>query len=192
MIKIKKLANALNSMVVEPERGRKVLTRFMAAIGGQFYLRSRNGLSTLWLMKPILTFQLLLVFLVNSSQTIGQATDAPASEPSGNTAVVKNVEVDEAERLLKKEKNTVILDIRTPREFGAGHLTGAKNINFYEGDFRVKLQSLDKNKVYLLHCASGGRSAKAREMMKELHFKNIYHLEGGIRAWIKAGKSVKQ
>ena len=140
----------------------------------------------------MMTSLLAFILVINVSQSFGQNPGVPDSKSDVKAAVVKNVEVKDAERLLKKEKGVVILDIRTPREFGGGHLDGAKNVNFYDSDFRVKLESLDKNKVYLLHCASGGRSAKAREMMRELEFKNIYHLEGGMRAWVKAGKPVKR
>ena len=57
-------------------------------------------------------------------------------------------------------------------------------------DFAQKIANLDKTKVYLVHCAAGGRSAKACDKMGQLNFKNLYNLEGGFKAWEKAGKPV--
>ena len=64
-----------------------------------------------------------------------------------------------------------------------------------EFDSRVEplakeLQKLDKSRAYLVHCASGRRSTKSLETFKDLRFQSIYHLDGGIRAWQKAGQPV--
>ncbi len=102
-----------------------------------------------------------------------------------------NVNVEQFEKL-SQGTNVVILDVRTPDEFAAGHMKGAKNIDFIEKDFTEKVAALDKNKTYLVHCASGRRSAQAaEEMVKKLKFTNVYNLEGGINAWQKAGKPVE-
>lgn len=103
---------------------------------------------------------------------------------------VKNVEVGEADRLLKQHKGIVVLDVRTPKEYAEGHIANAKNVDFYQKDFAQQLEKLDKSKTYLVHCAVGGRSAKARDLMKKLKFESVYHLEGGMKAWEKAGKPV--
>ena len=43
--------------------------------------------------------------------------------------------------------------------------------------------SLDKNKKYLLYCKSGRRSGKALVMMKNMGFRKVYHLNGGVTEW---------
>jgi len=43
-----------------------------------------------------------------------------------------------------------------------------------------------------VHCAVGGRSAKASDKMTTLQFTDVYNLEGGIKAWEKAGKPVEK
>lgn len=105
---------------------------------------------------------------------------------------IKNVDVNEAEQLLKQNKTVVVLDVRTPKEHGEARIKGAKNIDFYESDFAKKVEKLDRKQTYLVHCASGGRSSKTRELMKSLGFESIYHLEGGFKAWEKAGKPVER
>lgn len=104
----------------------------------------------------------------------------------------QNVKPDQAAKLISQQTNIIILDVRTPKEFAAGHLAGATNIDFFASSFEKKLSALDKDKTYLVHCAVGGRSAKVREKMKALNFKSIYHLDGGIKAWEEAGKKVEK
>lgn len=101
-----------------------------------------------------------------------------------------DVDSDTAENLLKENKKIVVLDVRTPKEYAGGRIAGAVNMDFYDNDFEKKLAALDKDKSYLVHCAVGGRSAKVRNMMRTHQFKSIYHLEGGMKAWEQAGKSV--
>lgn len=88
-----------------------------------------------------------------------------------------------------KNEHTVILDVRTPEEYKAGHIPHAVPMNFYDPDFAKKAEALDKNQTYLVYCASGGRSAKASVMMAEKGIKEIYNLEGGYNHW--SGEKVK-
>jgi phage shock protein E len=91
---------------------------------------------------------------------------------------------------LASDTNNVILDVRTPQEFEAGHLTNAVNIDFNAPDFLERIKALDKSKTYLVHCASGGRSARACGKLAQVDFPRLYNLAGGIHAWIKAGEPV--
>lgn len=104
--------------------------------------------------------------------------------------VVKNVSPDDAAKLLKDHPKIVVLDVRTPEEFAAGHIAGAKNVDFQAADFAAKVAALDKKQTYLVHCAAGGRSGKTLEKMKG--FTAVYHLNEGFKAWEKAGKPVEK
>lgn len=107
-------------------------------------------------------------------------------------ADAKNISVDEAARLMKSNTNVVVLDVRTPGEFQAGHIGGATNINFNDKDFAKKIAALDKDKTYIIHCASGGRSGRACEQIKTLNFKNMLHMNEGFNKWKEAGKPVQK
>lgn len=74
----------------------------------------------------------------------------------------------------------VLLDVRTPSEFAAGHLDGALNVDFDNPTFTGEVQKLDKEKPYFVYCRSGNRSGQAITIMKNEGFKNISELEGGI------------
>lgn len=134
---------------------------------------------------------MLIVFSVLLLSGVLRAGDTPATHPTTQPATaqpaVRNIGVDEFEKLTADSKN-VILDVRTPREFAAGHLPGAVNINWTDKSFAGKIARLDKSKTYLVHCAIGGRSAKACGKLEEEKFLNLYNLKGGYEAWTKAGK----
>ena len=80
--------------------------------------------------------------------------------------------VDEFE-MLWQAKTNVVLDVRTEKEFAAGHIPGATNFNINATDFDEKLAKLDKTKSYLVHCAPGVRSARASEKMKRAGFQSV-------------------
>ena len=116
---------------------------------------------------------------------------SPAAQGPAVKGGFKNVNVQEFEKLRGDNKN-VILDVRTPKEYAAGHMHGAVNIDFNAADFDKKIAALDAKKTYLVHCAAGVRSAKACDKLSKLRFPNLYNLEGGMRAWEKAGNKAER
>ena len=80
----------------------------------------------------------------------------------------------------------VLLDIRTPGEFEAGHISGAINIDYYGRDFVSRLKTLDRNKDYLIYCRSGNRTGKSLTIFRKLGFDRIWHLDHGLIGWVKA------
>ncbi len=138
-------------------------------------------------MKPFM-LRCLLAGLLSSAPGCGAADSSAGKgvEPKS----FQNVGPDQFDKL-RADTNAVVLDVRTPREFAAGHIQGAANLDWYAPDFDQKVGALDKSKIYLVHCAVGGRSAKACEKMtSRLGFKQCYNLEGGFKAWQKADKPV--
>ena len=131
----------------------------------------------------------LVVFLTGAM--LSRAADPPKPTPTSEAKAYKNVGVDDFDKLRSDKKN-VILDVRTSKEFESGHIPGAVNVDWNGPDFEKKVNELDKGKTYLVHCAAGGRSAKASDKLAKLNFKSIYNLEGGLRAWEKAGKPVEK
>ncbi|MGZ5281031.1 MAG: rhodanese-like domain-containing protein [Bacteroidia bacterium] len=81
------------------------------------------------------------------------------------------------------EKDAVILDVRTVAEFKSGHISGAINADIMSSDFGQKIQSLDKNKILLVYCQSGGRSASACSNLHNIGFEKVYNLIGGIMSY---------
>ena len=115
------------------------------------------------------------------------AAAAPAAAPAAGTEVV-HVDPDQAAELLESDPPVAVLDVRTPQEFAQAHIPGALNVDFRDPAFAEKLQQLDRNRPYLVHCRSGRRSTAALPTLEKLGFRRVYHLDGGILAWEAAGK----
>jgi rhodanese-related sulfurtransferase len=101
--------------------------------------------------------------------------------------VIQDVSVNEFNDILSENDDVVLIDIRTLDEFYSGHIENALNIDFYSSSFRNELDSLDKNKTYLIYCRTGSRTMQASRMMRDLGFEEVYVLEGGINAWVRSG-----
>lgn len=116
---------------------------------------------------------------------------AKSGAPTPPAGPFQDLSVDDFAKMAA-DKNNVILDVRTPGEFNAGHITGAVNLDVNGADFEQKAGSLDKSKVFLVHCASGVRSVRACEKLSQLKFPRLYNLPGGFKAWVKAGQPVEK
>lgn len=96
---------------------------------------------------------------------------------------VKSMEADEARDYIArhKEGDYLILDVRQPREYEAAHIPGGQLLPLPE--LTNKYQKLDPEKPTIVHCAIGGRSRVAAQMLSGLGFKEVYNLAGGIKAY---------
>ena len=106
------------------------------------------------------------------------------------TATIEDITPQEAFALIQNNQNNpdfVIIDVRTPAEFEGEHIENATNIDFYSETFREMLNTLDKDKTYLIYCRSGNRSGSTLDIMAELNFKEVYNVSGGIIAWNAEG-----
>ena len=135
----------------------------------------------------------LVIFLAIVAASPLLAEDTPKAPPAAAPAsAVKNVTIDEAEKLLQAQKDLVVIDVRTADEFKDGHIAGAKNIDIMSADFAKQIAALDKDKTYLIHCAAGGRSGRACKVPEVQQLKGVYHMNQGFGAWEKAGKPVEK
>lgn len=95
----------------------------------------------------------------------------------------------EINQFLKEDhKGVVLVDVRTPEEYKAGHLETAENINLFASDFEQEFAKIDKDETIYLYCKVGGRSAEAQKKLLALGYKSVINLEGGYDAVAKANK----
>ena len=73
----------------------------------------------------------------------------------------------ESEPSVTVSDGTILLDVRTPEEFSAGHLEGALRLDLNGGEFAAALPNLDADAEYLVYCRSGNRSGQAIALMAE-------------------------
>ncbi len=104
-----------------------------------------------------------------------------ASTGAGKKIVT--LSVDDARELItgSKESEFILLDVRQPEEYRAGHLPGAVFVPL--PDLIDKVGELDSSKSVLAYCRSGSRSRAAAAFLLSEGFSKVYSLDGGILAW---------
>lgn len=82
-----------------------------------------------------------------------------------------------------KQKEAVLIDVRTPAEFESGHLPHAKNIDLTDSDFQKRIRDFSKDQRLLLYCRTGSRSAVAAKLLTRKGYTDVAHLKNGIMSW---------
>ena len=99
-----------------------------------------------------------------------------------NSLGYKQITMSEAVKMMEKEKNYIILDVRRADEFDGGHIPGAINVaNESIGTEEIP-ELPDKAQLILVYCRSGRRSKEASEKLVKLGYTNIVEF-GGILDW---------
>lgn len=109
---------------------------------------------------------------------------------------IENLSVDEVAAEI--EAGATVIDLREPEELArTGMIPGAIHVPRGMLEFRADPTSqyhneaLDPSKRTILHCASGGRSALGAATLAAMGYESVAHLDGGITAWIDAGKPIE-
>ena len=96
---------------------------------------------------------------------------------------VKVLTAEEFAAAVKADKKAVVLDVRRPDEFAAGHIEGAVLLNFLDTvAFNAGVEKLDKSKTYYIYCRSGRRSNNAAVILQKKGF-TVFDLGGGFLSW---------
>lgn len=98
----------------------------------------------------------------------------------------KDVEPKDAFTILEKHRgdpNYIPLDVRTPQEYGEGHIENSQLLDVNSPHFEEDVKKMDKDKIYYIYCRSGVRSKKAAKIMGKQGFKDIYNIIGGFEKW---------
>ena len=102
--------------------------------------------------------------------------------PGSSSSGYRQISMDEAVKMMKDEKNYIILDARRPDEFAEGHIPGAINVPNEEIGTAEISELPDKSQLILVYCRSGRRSKEASKKLVKLGYTNIVEF-GGILDW---------
>lgn len=96
---------------------------------------------------------------------------------------IRKLTPGEIKAMLDRDKKGefLLLDVRQPEEYEAGHVPGAMLIPL--GELEARQGELDRNKKIITYCRSGHRSLAAAIALCGLGFKGVHHLDGGILNW---------
>lgn len=78
----------------------------------------------------------------------------------------------------------ILIDVRTPQEFAAGHIAGA--INIPVDDLNQRLSEIPTDETIVVYCRSGNRSGTATDILNNAGFNPVYDIDGGTIAWASA------
>ena len=96
--------------------------------------------------------------------------------------IIKSGQISAKDALEKLKHGALVIDVRSPGEFGSGHLATAMNIPLDDLETALPKRVPDKNQVLLLHCASGMRSGMAKSKLKSMGYPNAFNLDSYGRA----------
>jgi adenylyltransferase/sulfurtransferase len=91
------------------------------------------------------------------------------------------IDVTEVKARLDRGDHFVLIDVREPHEYKICHIPAARLIPL--GEVPKRLNELDPNGDIVIHCKSGGRSAKACGILRQAGFEHVRNMKGGILAW---------
>ncbi|MBK7650693.1 MAG: MBL fold metallo-hydrolase [Flammeovirgaceae bacterium] len=132
-----------------------------------------------------LTRKLMRIGLDN---VYGYIEDVSPWTTLGNTLEKSNVISFEEFQNLYKNNNIQLVDVRGESEFKAGHIKGAENI--FVGTLSENLSKLKKDKLIVIQCQSGDRTAIAYSLLAKHGFKNVKNYSGGMNEWVNTGNPV--
>ena len=105
-----------------------------------------------------------------------------AGTSNNQTNTYRQISMDEAVTMMAQETGYIILDVRRPDEFAAGHIPNAINVpNETIGTDEIA-ELPDKDQLIMVYCRSGRRSKEASEKLVKLGYTNIVEF-GGILDW---------
>ena len=105
-----------------------------------------------------------------------------AGTSNNHTNTYRSITMDEAVDMMAKETGHIILDVRRPDEYAAGHIPNAINVpNESIGTSEIP-ELPNKDQLIMVYCRSGRRSKEASEKLVKLGYTNIVEF-GGILDW---------
>ena len=122
-----------------------------------------------------------LCAVLGGGSEVTRAADAAPAAPTNTATPISQTEL--LTRIENKDADLVVLDVRTPAEFAAGHVPGALNVSHDELAGRLAELASFKNKHLVLYCRSGRRTALAEQTLRAAGFTKLLHLEGDYLAW---------
>jgi sulfur-carrier protein adenylyltransferase/sulfurtransferase len=104
----------------------------------------------------------------------------PQAQQAGQADEVPEITVRDLKAKLDNGGGVSVLDVREPHEYEVANI-GARLIPL--GELPERLVELGKDETLAVHCKTGGRSARAVQLLKEAGFQDVYNVKGGITAW---------
>jgi rhodanese-related sulfurtransferase len=103
---------------------------------------------------------------------------------------VPEISVGALAKAVKEKKGPLIVDVRSPSEFGSGHIQGAKSLSIGQLKGALAAGEIPSGQAIVAICLSAHRSIPAVRLLRANGFENAVQLAGGMMAWKRAGMPV--
>jgi len=130
---------------------------------------------------------IILIFSLSTSQaqliSVKQILEKVDSQ-------IVNITIEEIAGKIEAEKTFILLDVRTEKEYLAGHIANSIWIPRGLLEFRIQKITSDPEAEIVIYCKGGGRSALAAYTLLQMGYAKVFNLEGGLREWVLAGNVI--
>lgn len=139
-------------------------------------------------MPRVLTW--IAALLIAAPLIVAACGAAPSTSPDGaSTGPLLASTVSVAEAAALRDDGALVLDVREPDEWAAGHIPGATLIPL--GELASRLGDLPPDRPIVVVCRSGNRSAQGRDILLGGGFPAVTSLNGGMTDWAAAGMPIE-
>lgn len=107
-----------------------------------------------------------------------------------SAAASKDITSAEAKAIIIKNRNTFILDVRTPQERSQGFIPGSVLIPI--DMIEKRLNEIPKNRPVVVYCAVGSRSRAVAQALSVRGFPEVYNMRDGIAGWYRNGFPIQR
>lgn len=105
-------------------------------------------------------------------------------------AKATHISVDALKQKIAGGEKFVLIDVRTEREYMAGHIQGAVWISRGTLEFDIQELTTDPKADIVVYCRSGARGSLSMLALKDLGYENVKDLDGGFKNWVASGNNV--
>lgn len=134
---------------------------------------------------------IVIAIAVSGCGSTASPAAAPAAAPQSAPAALNLPATVDAKTVnsLRGNPDVVLIDVREPDEFAAGHIPEATLIPL--GQLSSRLSEIPKDKTVVAVCRSGNRSGQATELLRQAGF-DAHNMSGGMISWEQAGYDVQR
>jgi len=139
-------------------------------------------------MKFLKVYIMIFVLLLGSfAYAELKSKDLLVSEAKAKAA---HIPIDALKQKIEAGEKFILIDVRTEKEYLAGHIKGAVWISRGTLEFDIQDVTSDPKADIVLYCRSGARGSLSMLALKDLGYENVKDLDGGFKNWVSSGNSV--
>ena len=105
-------------------------------------------------------------------------------------AQIEQISIDELKTKIDSDEKFILIDVRTEKEYLAGHIESAVWIPSGKVKFATQKISKDPKVEIIIYCRAGGQGALSTYVLNNIGFEKVSNLDGGFKKWVNAGNSV--